>query len=274
MQISEKLQLLRSKTGMSQEELAERLGISRQSISKWESGQSVPDLKKLIILSEIYSVTIDSLVKDGDEYDMLQETDDKDSKVNIIDNDTKSTQVIINLHGGRLEYEYKSKRTLLGLPLIHINIGKGFKKAKGIVAIGNISYGIVSVGIISLGVLSFGCMAIGIISLAAISIALLLAIGVISIGTFSIGAISIGIFSMGALSIGKYSIGAAAIASDIAIGDYARANIAIGNKAQGANVLPLDTPIEDIKMLIKKEYPNISAWLKNCVEFFVRNIKV
>lgn len=40
MQISEKLQLLRSKTGMSQEELAERLGISRQSISKWESGVS------------------------------------------------------------------------------------------------------------------------------------------------------------------------------------------------------------------------------------------
>jgi len=269
MQLGEKLQLLRSRNGISQEELAEKLGISRQSVSKWESGQSIPDLKKLIILSDIYNVTIDSLVKDGDEYDILQETDAK-----VIDNDTKSTQVIINLHGGRLEYEYKSKRTLLGLPLIHINIGKGFKKAKGIVAIGNISYGIVSVGIISLGVLSFGCMAIGIISLAAISIALLLAIGVISIGTFSIGAISIGIFSMGALSIGKYSIGAAAIASDIAIGDYARANIAIGNKAQGANVLPLDTPIEDIKMLIKKEYPNISAWLKNCVEFFVRNIKV
>ena len=269
MQLGEKLQLLRSRNGISQEELAEKLGISRQSVSKWESGQSIPDLKKLIILSDIYNVTIDSLVKDGDEYDILQETDAK-----VIDNDTKSTQVIINLHGGRLEYEYKSKRTLLGLPLIHINIGKGFKKAKGIVAIGNISYGIVSVGIISLGVLSFGCMSIGIISLAAISIALLLAIGVISIGTFSIGAISIGIFSMGALSIGKYSIGAAAIASDIAIGDYARANIAIGNKAQGANVLPLDTPIEDIKMLIKKEYPNISAWLKNCVEIFVRNIKV
>lgn len=274
MQLGEKLQLLRSRNGMSQEELAERLGISRQSVSKWESGQSVPDLKKLIILSDIYNVTIDSLVKDGDEYDILQETDAKDSKVNIIDNDTKSTQVIINLHGGRLDYEYKSKRTLFGLPLIHINIGKGFKKAKGIVAIGNISYGIVSAGIISLGVLSFGCMAIGIISLAAISIALLLAIGVISIGAFSIGAISIGVFSMGALSIGKYSIGAAAIASDIAIGDYARANIAIGNKVQGANVLPLDTPIEDIKILIKKEYPNIGAWLKNCVEFFVRNIKV
>lgn len=274
MQLGEKLQLLRSKNGMSQEELAERLGISRQSVSKWESGQSVPDLKKLIILSDIYNVTIDNLVKDSDEYDILQEKDAKDSKVNIIDNDTKLTQVIINLHGGRLEYEYKSKRTLLGLPLIHINIGKGFKKAKGIVAIGNISYGIVSAGIISLGVLSFGCMSIGIISLAAISIALLLAIGVISIGTFSIGAISIGVFSLGALSIGKYSIGAAAIASDIAIGDYARANMAIGNKVQGVNVLPLDTQIEDIKILIQKEYPNLSEWFINCVEFFVRNIKL
>lgn len=274
MQLGEKLQLLRSKNGMSQEELAERLGISRQSVSKWESGQSVPDLKKLIILSDIYNVTIDNLVKDSDEYDILQEKDAKDSKVNIIDNDTKLTQVIINLHGGRLEYEYKSKRTLLGLPLIHINIGKGFKKAKGIVAIGNISYGIVSAGIISLGVLSFGCMSIGIISLAAISIALLLAIGVISIGTFSIGAISIGVFSLGALSIGKYSIGAAAIASDVAIGDYSRANMAIGNKVQGANVLPLDTQIEDIKILIQKEYPNLSEWFINCVEFFVRNIKL
>lgn len=273
MQISEKLQLLRSKTGMSQEELAERLGISRQSISKWESGQSVPDLKKLIILSEIYNVTIDSLVKDGDEYDMLQETDDKDSKVNIIDNDTKSTQVIINLHGGRLEYEYKSKRTLLGLPLIHINIGKGVKKAKGIVAIGNISYGIVSAGIISLGVLSFGCMSIGIISLAAISIALLLAIGAISIGVFSVGAISIGIFSLGALSIGKYSIGAAAIATDVAIGDYAKGTVAIGNTTEGLTKIPLDTSIEDIKKVIKEQYPSLSNWIIKYIEFFVKYTK-
>ena len=116
MQLGEKLQLLRSRNGISQEELAEKLGISRQSVSKWESGQSIPDLKKLIILSDIYNVTIDSLVKDGDEYDILQETDAK-----VIDNDTKSTQVIINLHGGRLEYEYKSKRTLLGLQLIFID---------------------------------------------------------------------------------------------------------------------------------------------------------
>ena len=82
MQLSEKLQLLRGKSGMSQEELAEKLGISRQSISKWESGQSVPDLKKLIILSDIYNVTIDSLVKDSDEFDILQEKDAKGSEVN------------------------------------------------------------------------------------------------------------------------------------------------------------------------------------------------
>ena len=268
MQLGEKLQLLRSRNGISQEELAEKLGISRQSVSKWESGQSIPDLKKLIILSDIYNVTIDSLVKDGDEYDILQETDAK-----VIDNDTKSTQVIINLHGGRLEYEYKSKRTLLGLPLIHINIGKGFKKAKGIVAIGNISYGIVSAGIISLGVLSFGCMSIGIISLAAISIALLLAIGAISIGVFSVGAISIGIFSLGALSIGKYSIGAAAIATDVAIGDYAKGTVAIGNTTEGLTKIPLDTSIEDIKKVIKEQYPSLSNWIIKYIEFFVKYTK-
>ena len=47
---------------MSQEELAGRLGISRQSISKWESGQWVPDLKKLIILSDIYIMLLQQVL--------------------------------------------------------------------------------------------------------------------------------------------------------------------------------------------------------------------
>ncbi|MDM0469738.1 helix-turn-helix transcriptional regulator [Clostridium perfringens] len=63
MKLAEKLQLMRKREGLSQEDLAEKLGISRQAVSKWESGQSVPDLNKLIILSELYKVTIDYLVK-------------------------------------------------------------------------------------------------------------------------------------------------------------------------------------------------------------------
>ena len=55
--LGEKLQLLRNNNRFSQEELGEKLGVSRQAISKWESGQSTPDLKKLIAISQLYNIT-------------------------------------------------------------------------------------------------------------------------------------------------------------------------------------------------------------------------
>ncbi|WP_066889163.1 helix-turn-helix domain-containing protein [Clostridium nigeriense] len=264
MNLSEKLQLLRKKNGFSQEELADRLGISRQAISKWESGQSIPDLNKLITLSELYNVTVDSLVKDSDEYEILQSTN-KDNKEQ---QDNKNTQIIINLNKNSMEYEYKSNKTLLGLPLIHINIGRGIRKAKGVIAIGNISYGIISLGFLSIGAISFGLMSIGLFSLAILSIALILAVGTISIGIFSIGAISIGVFSLGALSIGKFAIGASAIGTDIAVGDYAKANIAIGNKVNGIKSLPLSSTREEIERIIRSEYPNLKEWIINIINYF------
>lgn len=66
MEFKEKLQLLRTNFKWSQEELADRLGISRQSITKWENGQSLPDIQNLIQLSEIFKVSIDRLVKEND----------------------------------------------------------------------------------------------------------------------------------------------------------------------------------------------------------------
>lgn len=64
MTLGEKIQMLRSKEGLSQEQLAERLTVSRQSVSKWELGQSTPDLDYVVQLSEIFNVTLDYLVKD------------------------------------------------------------------------------------------------------------------------------------------------------------------------------------------------------------------
>ena len=61
---SEKLLDLRRREGLSQEQLADRLGVTRQSVSKWESGTAVPELSKLIALSELFSVSVDYLVKD------------------------------------------------------------------------------------------------------------------------------------------------------------------------------------------------------------------
>lgn len=54
MNLNEKLQLLRKQNGYSQEQLADKIGIARQTISKWENGQSVPELNGLIALSEVF----------------------------------------------------------------------------------------------------------------------------------------------------------------------------------------------------------------------------
>lgn len=62
--LADKIMNLRKRNGWSQEELAEKLGVSRQSISKYEGAQSVPDLDKLLKLSEIFGVSTDYLLKD------------------------------------------------------------------------------------------------------------------------------------------------------------------------------------------------------------------
>ena len=62
--ISEKIMSLRKKNGWSQEELAEQLGVSRQSVSKWESAQSIPDIQKIMTMSELFGVSTDYLLKD------------------------------------------------------------------------------------------------------------------------------------------------------------------------------------------------------------------
>lgn len=62
--LSERIYKLRRRSGLSQEQLAEKTGVSRQAISKWESGASTPELEKLLALSECFNVTIDELVKE------------------------------------------------------------------------------------------------------------------------------------------------------------------------------------------------------------------
>lgn len=65
MTLSEKIFALRSEAGLSQGDLAEKLEVSRQSVSKWETGQSVPDLDKIIKLADLFGVSVDELVRDG-----------------------------------------------------------------------------------------------------------------------------------------------------------------------------------------------------------------
>lgn len=67
--LADKLILLRKKNAWSQEELANKLDVSRQAVSKWEGAQSTPDLEKIIKLSEIFNVSTDYLLKDNLEFD-------------------------------------------------------------------------------------------------------------------------------------------------------------------------------------------------------------
>ena len=62
--LAEKISEERKKNGWNQEELAEKLSVSRQSVSKWESGQSVPDLNRILEMARIFGVTTDYLLKD------------------------------------------------------------------------------------------------------------------------------------------------------------------------------------------------------------------
>ena len=68
--IADKIVSLRKKAGWSQEELAEKLGVTRQSVSKWEGAQSVPDMDKVVSMSRLFGVTTDYLLKDELEEDM------------------------------------------------------------------------------------------------------------------------------------------------------------------------------------------------------------
>ena len=74
--LAEKVMALRKKNGWSQEELAEKLNISRQSVSKWESGASIPDIDKIIAMSGLFGVSTDYLLKDDVEKELPSETED------------------------------------------------------------------------------------------------------------------------------------------------------------------------------------------------------
>lgn len=79
MDLSKKIYELRKANGMSQEQIAEKMNVSRQSISKWESGESLPDIDRLPELSRIFDITIDSLLIPGevDELKIRTETIEK-----------------------------------------------------------------------------------------------------------------------------------------------------------------------------------------------------
>lgn len=116
MRFNERLIELRKTKGWSQEELGERVDATRQTISKWELGQTTPEMDKLIELSKIFNISIDALTGNEEYRERNEEFSRRAFRI-----------------------EYKSKTKLFGLPLVHINSGFGMYKAKGIIAIGTMA---------------------------------------------------------------------------------------------------------------------------------------
>lgn len=275
MRLEEKLQLLRKERGLSQEALAEQLDVSRQAVSKWESGQSYPETEKLIALGRLYGVTLDSLLNDGPiQYLGASHKDNTNTQTGREDRYPRGHRPWI------LDYEYKSEKTLFGLPLVHINIGWGLRRAKGVLAIGNISTGFLSIGLLSVGLLSMGLLGLGLISVSAVAFGLLAAIGSVAIGGFALGAVAIGFVTLGAVSIGMVSVGAVSVASHIAIGDHAYGTIAIGRTlAEGTRVFLCANPSSSgwfqvdtnaVRAAIAEEHPNLWSPLVRWAMGFVR----
>ncbi|MDE6883812.1 MAG: helix-turn-helix domain-containing protein [Lachnospiraceae bacterium] len=254
MTLGEKIYSLRVKNGLSQEAFGEKLGVSRQSVSKWETDQSVPELDKIVMISELFTVTTDYLLKESvaepafgqwkastategsgqrsgtstaaEGSGQWKKASGAEKACDLWGESSDTEQDAYECRGRAVvkrgfSYEYKSKRSWRGMPLVHINIGFG-RSAKGVIAIGLAAKGIVAIGLAGLGVITLAPVGIGLLLSAGIVAIGGIALGDFAIGVVAIGAFCVGIFSMGALAVGQFSFGAIAIGQQVAVGDVAR----------------------------------------------------
>ena len=253
MDFQERLFTLRRQAGLSQEELANLLDVTRQAVQKWEAGTSRPDMDNLVSLAEYFQVSLDYLV-------MGREAA------------PQPVQTVVNNYYHPW-YEYKSKRTLFGLPLVHINMGFGLRVARGVIAIGNISIGVLSIGGLALGLVSLGGLALGLLLvLAGVGVGAV-ALGGFAVGVLAVGGFALGWFAWGGITYGVYSVGGLAFASKIAVGGVASAPLAFGNEAKGAQTWIIPSgglPADQLSAACAAIEANAPRWVANILEFFVR----
>ena len=246
MEFRERLYQLRRQAGLSQEELANIMDVSRQAVQKWESGASKPDMDNLTALADYFNVTLDYLIR-GSENVPVQ-----------------NVQVVYPWG-----YEYKSARTLFGLPLVHINAGYGLRWARGILAIGNCATGVVALGGFSAGLLSLGGIAAGALVFGGIALGGA-AIGGLAVGVLALGGVSLGVLSIGACAIGRYAAGASALGSSLAVGAAAASSgVEVGVDVSGRAALsvllePLwesGASLDQVTAQIAPAAPHTPEWL-------------
>lgn len=155
MTFQERLITLRKQQGLSQEQLGYELGVTRQTVSKWELGVTTPEMDKLIQLSDFFHISIDELVG--------HTSPEPASKAP--ETDYAQTAREIHYVPYHWHYEYKSRLSIFGLPLVHINIGRWFPgqkfcRARGVLAIGEFAFGLFAVGGCAIGIYSIGGLAV------------------------------------------------------------------------------------------------------------------
>ena len=273
MEFKEKLMQLRKERGWSQEELGERLSVTRQTVSKWELGQTTPELAKLIEMSELFGMSIDELVgKEKSPAYPEKAAVEHETDTSAGMGSSAGYQGFSFGHPYRTVYEYKSERKLGRLPLVHVHFGRGNCTAKGIIAIGNIAVGLVSIGLVSFGLLAIGLVCCG-----------LLAFGLTCLGVVSAGAVALGIlFAAGGVVVSGYlaiggvaagtqiAVGGCVSANSLAIGGAAAGTIAVGQHVDGAVTFVTDSHFSDVdwnavRAVVAEQCPKLPEWLVNLI---------
>ena len=314
MTFAQVLTQLRREKGLSQEQLADLMDVSRQAVSKWEAGQSMPDLTRLVALAELFGVSLDALVRPdragaaaacpeeaqigtahpGSAYSSGAQTGaahlgavhpEAAAPHSKAAASAFAAQAVPAAQSGaarepaagpaagmvRVEaqgrtfympagsvvaitpgYEYKSERTLFGLPLVHINIGYGLRGAKGVFALGNYAVGVVAVGGFSAGLVGIGGLSAG----------LLLAFGGVALGGIALGGLAVGGIALGACAVGAYALGAAAVASKAAVGVSALAPVSAGMNESAQFAITDATTLREVAGYLRAAgVPRAIAWL-------------
>ena len=281
MTLGEKIYRLRTEQGLSQETFGEKLGVSRQSVSKWETDQSVPELDKVVAISELFGVSTDHLLKEtetasgmsNDAQGITQNAPNTAANVHSAEEETPRQDGFIRveyLPGQRRRFEYKSEKMIGGLPLVHIG-----RRAKGVIAIGFVAQGWFALGLAAMGGFSVGIVSLGLLSVATFAFGLI-ALGSFAVGIISMGAVAVGVFSLGALTFGQFAFGASAHGAQVAIGDVASGKVALGyTRATGtytqiSNRQPFDydDACRAIDAQVSSNWLFFKAWAKGMIRWF------
>ena len=252
MTTGQKIQSCRKAAGLTQEELAEKLGVSRQAVSKWESDLAFPETENVLQLCKLFSVSADELL-------FGKETENAAP----VSGDGKGETWGVIKHTGEMRFEYISKKHVLGMPLVHVNLGWRCK-AHGIFSFGIFSTGFVSAGIFSAGFLSLGVFAVGLLVLGNFILGVL-SFGAVSLGVFAFGGVAVGTVSFGGVAVGNIAVGGLAVGR-YAMGDWAHGWLAVGGShASGSHAFLVPDELGDLFDFLQKS-------VGGTLEAFIRGV--